>query len=130
MQKKINSTSKTKNVDLDTIEGFIYKIEYDFITKLINYYFSEKESLNILEIGSYKGKSTLMFLNSHPDVSITCIEPFYGIPKEEAEHLFGEEYKSVFLKNTFAFRDRITLIEKFSNDSSIIEDLKEKNFDI
>jgi predicted O-methyltransferase YrrM len=129
-QKTINSTITTKNVALEKIEGFIYKIEYDFISKLISYYFPKKESLNILEIGSYKGKSTLMFLNAHPSVRITCIEPFFGIPKDEAEHLYGEEYKSVFLKNTDAFRNRITLIEKYSNDSSVIQDLNGENFDI
>jgi len=43
--------------------------------------FSGKPSLNVLEIGSFEGRSTVWFLNelmTDADASIFCIDPFYA----------------------------------------------------
>ena len=58
-------------VPLRDIDGFLYKIEYESIQNLIRReYHNENKPLNILEIGSWKGKSTLMFLQIRANVKV------------------------------------------------------------
>ena len=116
-------------INLSTIDGYIYKIEYDSIHKLINEYFNDQQSsIEVLEIGSWKGKSSLMFLQANPKVRVTAIEPFCGPP--EVFKLYGVNTKEDYLHNTSLYSDRITLIEKYSTDSSLHLDLKDQQFDI
>ncbi len=116
--------------NLSHIDGFIYRIEYDFISQIIAYYFRDRDRIDVMEIGSYKGKSTVMFLEAHPQTFITCIEPFCGPTDADVQHLYGSQFKEDFLKNTERYRDRVRLIEKYSSDPSLRDDLRGATFDI
>lgn len=48
---------------------------------------------SILEVGSFEGRSALLWLRICPDATITCVDPFGG-----TEH--GEDYEALFDKNT------------------------------
>ncbi len=47
----------------------------------------------ILEIGSYEGRSALLWLKIHPEGHVDCVDPFQG-----TEH--GNEYEARFDENT------------------------------
>ena len=113
------------------IDGFLYKLEYEGIQTLIEHYFKKQNTpLKVLEIGAWKGKSTVMFLQTNSLLTITSIEPFYGLPEQEAGSWQNISTKDEFLKNTEPYKDRLTLIGKASNDSSLHVDLQNKQFDI
>ena len=69
----------------------------------------------MLEIGSYKGESTLMFAASGLFDEIHCIDPHAGY--EEANGLFTEEWNSVqsdFFTNTRLFKNKIVYHRDYS----------------
>jgi hypothetical protein len=69
----------------------------------------------MLEIGSYKGESTLMFAASGIFDEIHCIDPHSGY--EEANELFGEDWDNVqsdFFTNTRMFKDKIVYHQDYS----------------
>ena len=68
----------------------------------------------MLEIGSYKGESTMMFAASGIFKEIHCIDPYYGV--EEANTILQEDWENVkqeFKINTRYF-DNITLHQDYS----------------
>lgn len=114
---------------LDDVDGLIYKIEYNWLSRLIKERFSEtKKPLNVLEIGSWKGKSTLMFMQSRENVFLTSIDPFCGTP--EYSKFKGVNTESIYHENTKEYSDNITQIKKYSNDKSLDDDLEGQFFDI
>jgi len=69
----------------------------------------------MLEIGSYKGESTLLFAASGLFDEIHCIDPHEGY--EEANELFNEDWNSVqsdFFTNTRLFKDKIVYHRDYS----------------
>ena len=71
-------------------------------------------SLKMLEIGSYKGESTLLFASLGIFSEIHCIDPFSGY--EEANDIFHDNWENVkheFKTNTRYF-DNIRLHQNFS----------------
>jgi hypothetical protein len=73
----------------------------------------------MIEIGSYKGESTLMFAASGLFNEIHCIDPHSGY--EEANDIFGDTWDNVhsqFLKNTSQFSDIITHHRDYSYNIS------------
>ena len=57
-----------------TQDWFSYNIKY--ISRVIYKYDLQNKNLNILEIGSYEGLSTVFFLSLLKNSKITCIDPF------------------------------------------------------
>jgi hypothetical protein len=75
------------------IEGWLTEIE---AARLYQCACSLKEGSRILEIGSYKGRSAVLFaLSGH---SVTCVDPYRGEPK------FIEAHTS-FLMNTVKYKN-------------------------
>lgn len=73
----------------------------------------------MIEIGSYKGESTLLFAASGIFDEIHCIDPHDGY--EEANDIFGDTWEDVnleFQKNTSIFSDIITHHRDYSYNIS------------
>lgn len=73
----------------------------------------------IVEIGSWKGKSTVLLQLSRPDADVFAIDPFTGSHEHKEE--FGEV--DTFLEftdniNKYADASKIKVIRKFSKDAS------------
>jgi hypothetical protein len=71
----------------------------------------------MIEIGSYKGESTLMFAASGLFDEIHCIDPHDGY--EEANDMFSETWESVqsdFFRNTKQFKDKVFYHRGYSHD--------------
>ena len=116
-------------VSLRDIDGFLYKIEYESIQNLIRRkYHNENKPLNILEIGSWKGKSTLMFLQARTNVRVTSIDPFCGPP--EVPELAGISTENQYNRTIRDYPGQTTLIKKYSNDLTVCDDLLNQTFDI
>lgn len=91
----------------------------------------------ILEIGSYEGRSALFFLNYFPTSTVTCIDWWNTdtIDEEIAKHLPGCEAEFMlaegkFDRNVVEFSDRLTKIK--GNSVDILADLSitRRSFDI
>ena len=67
------------------------------------------ESLNVLEIGSWEGRSALFFLNYFPHCHLTCIDTFEG----SSEHRHGthrevvQDIEKRFDRNLAGFESRL-----------------------
>lgn len=76
---------------------------------------SVHDHANILEIGSWEGRSTLWFLQNLPNSRITCIDTFEG--GEEHKHMPELQFvEQRFLNNTLPYRSRITLAKGKSSE--------------
>ena len=85
------------------------------------------ENPKMLEIGSYKGESTMIFASSGIFKEIHCIDPYKG--NEESNIIFKENWDDVkkeFIFNTRYF-DNIILHEDYSYN--IVNKLVDKYFD-
>lgn len=86
-----------------------------------------KEGANILEIGSYEGKSTCWMLDNIKNSHITCVDTFCGgieHSKQETENLFER-----FLNNISNYPiDRITILVGESSD--VTRGFKTNEFDL
>ena len=67
---------------------------------------------NILEIGSFEGRTTCWFLETYPDAHVTCVDTWQG--SEEHSHTMKEGLFDRFSNNTNRFTDRITVRRGFS----------------
>lgn len=77
------------------------------LTNLLKDYVDRK-SVNILEIGSWEGRSTTWFLTFLPHSTITCVDTFQG----GVEHMHMKERHGVedrFLHNIQPFHNRVTV---------------------
>lgn len=75
-------------------------------------YFKDKEklkkkNLNVLEIGSYQGNSTIYFLNNLNIKKITCVDNFEG-SDEHDKSKFNDIYNN-FMYNTSNYKDKIVI---------------------
>lgn len=102
--------------------GFTNLLHDLFIT------FQNQQNLKILEIGSYKGETTMMFASLGIFEEIHCIDPFSG--EEEANHILGEDWESVkeeFQNNTRYFNN---IIHHHNYSYNIANKFPDKYFDL
>ena len=95
-----------------TQDWFSYNIKY--ISRVIYKYDLQNKNLNILEIGSYEGLSTVFFLSLLKNSKITCIDPF-----EDFEENKDKDFNLVlenFLFNTKEYKNRVELFKGISDD--------------
>jgi glycosyltransferase involved in cell wall biosynthesis/predicted O-methyltransferase YrrM len=91
------------------------------------------EPLDILEIGSWEGRSAIFFLRYFPNGRLTCIDTFEG----SAEHRQREKWSSQlshiesrFDANLLEFRDRIEKIKSTSYRGLARLAVAERSFDV
>ncbi|CAG0947330.1 hypothetical protein ANRL1_03961 [Anaerolineae bacterium] len=75
-----------------------------------------RENVNALEIGAFEGRSTVWMLEhilTHPSCVIVCVDPFRVNPKFGAQ---WTDYLPRFVENTTPYRDRIRILQAFSQD--------------
>lgn len=68
----------------------------------------DKNSKNVLEIGSFEGRSCLWFCENLPDSHITCIDTFEGSLEHSDETKNG--LKDRFDENTEHYKNRISVL--------------------
>lgn len=67
-------------------------------------------AVNVLEIGSWEGRSALFFLNYLPRSKLVCIDPFTGNAIHRNDPSMREylaRLESIFDSNVYAFGDRV-----------------------
>lgn len=75
-----------------------------------------KPGLDLLEIGSWEGRSSIFFLNYFPQSRLTCIDTFAGGDEHQSNYeLSGLEQR--FDRNVQAFAERVTKIKASSRDA-------------
>lgn len=95
-----------------TSDFFSFNIPY--LTDLFNKLKIKNNKLNILEIGSFEGRSTIFFLKYFKNCNITCVDIFEG-----AEELSSEKFDQIFQNfnyNIKGFRDRIKVFKGTSDN--------------
>jgi predicted O-methyltransferase YrrM len=78
-----------------------------------------QQPVQILEIGSWEGRSALFFLNYLPRSRIICIDPFEGNAEHQSNPYFAElalKSEARFDSNLAAFKDRAEKIKGSSTD--------------
>lgn len=90
-------------------------------------------SMNILEIGSLEGKSTVWFLDNLPNTTITCVDTWKGGADHDPNNheIDFKEIKENFDYNiqSFPHRDRVTALQMTSYDALIHLYKQDKKFD-
>lgn len=117
---------------IDLIKDIRVKFELDDISqrgsgfnKLSKFY---RKPRKMIEIGSYKGESTLLFASSGIFDEIHCIDPHDGY--EEANDILGNDWGSVyseFKRNTAHFGDMITHHRDYSYN--VVDRFNPQDFD-
>jgi len=82
---------------------------------------------NILEIGSWEGRSTIWFLQHFPNSSIVCVDTWQG-GVEHQSLISLPHIETNFLENTRNFQDRITILKGKSQEQLFT--LQPESFDI
>ena len=107
-----------------TQDWFSYNIKY--ISRILFKYELQNKKLNILELGSYEGLSTVFFLTMLKHSNIYCVDPFVDF-EENKDKDFNKVYEN-FKYNTQKFENRIRL-SKSTSDNFFEKGIKEK-FDL
>ena len=103
----------------------MYKFDHDWfsqnipnLTQLFKGFSGDK--LNILEIGSFEGRSTVWFLENTP-CNITCIDTWEGGEDHDKNNpeIDFEQAKANFDHNIKEFEDRITIVRGTSFKSLV-----------
>lgn len=82
---------------------------------------------NVAEIGCWYGRTTNVFLSGqNPKTNLYCVDTFRG-SEEHQEELQGKMFRLDFEKNTAQFKDRITIVQKYSKDAA--KDFEDGFFD-
>lgn len=105
-------------------DWFSYNIKY--ISRVLYKYELNKKNIEILEIGSYEGLSTVFFLSVLKNSKIHCVDPFMDFI-ENKDKDFNQVYRN-FINNTKIFKDRIELFKVDSDN--YFKELKMKEFDL
>ncbi|MET0444424.1 MAG: class I SAM-dependent methyltransferase [Pseudorhodoplanes sp.] len=93
----------------------------------------QKRELNVLEIGSWEGRSALFFLNYLPRCKLTCIDTFEGGQEHKAADDAESELPKIerhFDANTAAFTSRIEKIKAPSSEALAGLGVANRRFDI
>lgn len=73
-----------------------------------HHFFSERARVQeVLEVGSYEGRSTLFLAKLFPNTRITCIDSFLGSDEHQQKPEFLSQLESVFEQNLAEFADRV-----------------------
>jgi SAM-dependent methyltransferase len=72
-----------------------------------------KKSINILEIGSFEGQSTLFFLKKFKNSKISCVDPWINYD-QNTQYKF-ENIENQFDKNISTYKDRVIKFKMFSD---------------
>lgn len=111
------------------IDGWLSEI---VINKFISIIKTLPENSNILEIGSWKGKSTTLFaLASSQESKVYAIDPFSG--SQEHHHIFGQEIDTYadFQRNIELnkIENKVIVLKGTTNDFKDSMTVKNINFD-
>ena len=127
---------KTKNKSKN-IENMIYdkfkSINYSekWFCNNLNYlsinFKGIKNVKNILEIGSYEGRSAIFFLKNFSDSNITCVDTWCG--SDEHKSVNFELIEENFDLNTSFYQSNKTLL-KYKMTSNEFFEINNKNFDL
>lgn len=95
----------------------------DALANLVRGYVAEsgKQTIHIIEIGSWKGDSAIAMLRAHEGVTMTCVDTWKGSPSDKTYMLARkEDVFSVFKKNIqdAGFEHRVIAERKSSRDAS------------
>lgn len=74
----------------------------------------ERRATQVLEVGSFEGRSTLAWLDLLPQATVTCVDLFGGTGTQP---YFGDNYESRFDHNTAHLRSRI---DKRTGPSNVV----------
>tara|TARA_B100001057_G_scaffold492509_1_gene585037 strand:+ start:2753 stop:3430 length:678 start_codon:yes stop_codon:yes gene_type:complete len=107
-----------------TEDWFSYNIKY--ISRFILRFKLKKKELNILELGSYEGLSSVFFLTTLKNAKITCVDPH--IASEENKDKDFNSVSENFQYNTNKFKNR--LIHYKSTSDVFFKDYKGTKFDL
>ena len=81
----------------------------DFFFKKVDYY---KKEINMLEIGSYEGNSSVFFLKYFSKLKLTCVDTFEG-SLEQGDKDFNMIYNN-FKLNVSEYKNRLKVIKNSS----------------
>lgn len=93
-------------MDYKDIPGWFHQHTADTLTKLIQ----EHNVLDVIEIGSFLGKSAAFFASQVWEV--TCIDPFKAWPEGNQNgdsQLAGEDFYDKFLENTKEYKNIVVI---------------------
>ena len=91
------------------------------------------DAVRILEIGSWEGRSALLFLNYLPHSRITCVDTFAGSVEHHAVMGLAHAASACeqrFDRNTVEFRDRVEKIKALSSHALGRFAIERRRFDI
>ena len=115
---------KTKKKGTYTQDWFSYNIKY--LSRFILRFKLRKKELNILELGSYEGLSSVFFLTTLTNSKIICVDPYIA-SEENKDKDFGLVYEN-FKLNTSQFKNR--LIHHKSTSDNFYKSCKDVKFDL
>ena len=107
-----------------TQDWFSYNVKY--LSRILYKYDLQKKKLNILELGSFEGLSTVFFLTTLRYSNIYCVDPFIDF-EENKDKDFNKIFEN-FKYNTKKFQDRIRLSK--STSDYFFENIKNEQFDL
>lgn len=91
------------------------------------------EALDVLEIGSWEGRSAIFFLNYFGKCRLTCIDTFAGSPEHTLRHKWSDQLAHVeqrFDSNLAAFGERVEKIKSPSSQALARLVTDERRFDL
>lgn len=83
---------------------------------------------NILEIGSFEGRSAVWFLSTFPEARMVCVDTFQGSPEHIAANMDVESLFDRFTENTRPYADRLDV--RRGHSSRILYSLDPESFDV
>jgi len=107
-----------------TQDWFSYNIKY--LSRVLYKYNLHKKKLNILELGSFEGLSTVFFLTTLKYSKIYCVDPFIDF-EENKDKDFNQIFEN-FKYNTKNFQNRIRLSK--STSDLFFENIDNEKFDL
>jgi hypothetical protein len=122
--KRLNNRKiKNRNLQsnyLETIKNKL-KIKEDWFSHNINtldFFFKKKnyyeKKINMLEIGSYEGNSSVFFLKYFPKLNLTCVDTFKGSIEQENKD-FNQVYEN-FKFNVNGYEKRLKIVKDTSDN--------------
>jgi predicted O-methyltransferase YrrM len=83
---------------------------------------------NILEIGSFEGRSAVWFLQTFPNARVTCVDTFQGSPEHVAANMDVSALYTRFTHNTAPYKDRLSV--RVGHSSKMLYGLEPESFDV
>ena len=126
----------SKKVKIDINRDYFYKGKYfdhgDWLTHkvplIMNHFNNKNDIIEILEIGSWEGRSACFFLKYFKNSILTCVDAWEGSPENFVDDM--PDFNNVeinFDKNIFEFQNRVT---KNKISSKMFFEANKKKFDL